>query len=133
MGILDINLEGIQEPTVVPGGEYELCVTSMALKESKNGNKYISTSFDVVGEENVVPIFHMLMLPTGESEANDNRWKIELKRFFNAFDIDHSNLNTDNDNKVIGIKGKTGFAILKIEEDATYGTRNIVKRFIESN
>ena len=130
MGILELNLDDAKEPVVVPDGEYQVKLTSMQLKESEKGNKYFSASLEVTDEPDAAPVFHNLMLPNGEDERRDNGWKLNLRKFFEAFDIDYHNLETDSDNKVVGVKGKTAWVFLKTEESEEYGSRNIVKRVI---
>jgi hypothetical protein len=131
-GILDLNLDEAKEPVVVPDSEYEVKITSMQLKKSEKGNEYFSVSLEIIDEPAAAPVFYLLMLPNGEDERMDNRWKLNLRRFFQAFDVDYNNLEVDTENRVIGVKGHIGWVFLRTEEDQEYGLRNIVKRVVKS-
>jgi len=131
MSVLDLNLEKYEEPVVVESGEYLLTLSALQLKTSSDGNKYFSAAFDVTERPEAASVFHIFMLPDDKHDAKVvNAWGLNLRKFFQSFDIDYKTLKLDKDDKAIGIRGKKGWAFLAIEEDPEYGTRNVVKRII---
>jgi len=130
MSILDYNLDEVPEQHPVEDGEYTLRIVKATLKKSKKNQDMIENMLTVEGESDAPPIFHYVMLPddSADDEATKNNKLRRLRTFCQCFGIDYSN-GID----VEAFKGETGEAIIKTEEDAEYGERNVVQRFTVSN
>jgi hypothetical protein len=126
MGFLDINLDDATEPTAVPGDqEYKLRITDVREADDKNGQPYILPRFEIVGEPTAKEFTKFLRLPNdAQNEKQKNSTKWGLKVFFDAFEVDASNINTDE------MIGQEGWAILGLEESDEWGEQNFIKKFI---
>lgn len=126
--VLDYNLDdkNLPEETTVDPGEYQLQLISAKHQMSNAGNPMVTCLFGVVDEPNAMNVFYHITLPTdGDDEKTVARKLRRLRTFYQAFGIDYSK-PVDLDE----LGGETGFAILKLEEDEEYGSRNIVSRFV---
>ena len=133
--VLDLNLENVQEPTIVPEGTYKVRLTSGAIRTSKKGGKYISASFEIVNhDEPTQPVFHTMMLPDGEEVAKDERRKLDIKRFCDAFELSYNIETGETDSngttKILDWKGNEAWAVMKVSHEEDYGDRNEIRRFI---
>jgi len=128
MSILDLDLNDAKEPAVVPANEeYKLKIVGCKSNTDKNGNPYILPTFEIPDVPNAKEFTKFLRLPhKGLNAKQLNNCKWQLKCFFSAFKVDYSKkINVEND-----LNGRTGWAILGIENDEEYGDKNYVKKFI---
>ena len=128
MGFLDINLDDVQEPTVVDANsEVQVRVTGASTGDDKNGNPYILIRLDIPEEPTAKDFTYFLGLPNSSMDAkklNNTKWK--LKMFFDAIDEDPSGLDSADD-----LVGKTFWAILGVSESDEYGEQNYVKKIVK--
>jgi len=131
---LDLNLQDVPELTALPEGEYELRLNKLELRtvnnsaSTYNGAQFLLCSFEVPSEPTSKGISHTLFLPrdVDDEKTRNNRLR-GIKTFCEAFGIDFSHgLDLDE----ISSSAATGWALLKIEEDAEYGEQNRIRRFI---
>ena len=103
--------------------EVELEITKATYGKTKDGSKTgITIFFKQVGAEGMVEdIIQWLQYP-----ATDVNSLKRLKYFYEAFGLptDGSQINLDE------LKGMTGSAILKIEENDEFGPKNVIKRYV---
>lgn len=128
MTLLNLNVDDAEIKTLSEG-EYTLRLLNAEVKTSQKGNAYLNLRFDVPAEPSAQDIYHIMMLPTGAEgdEKNDNRKKVNIKRWKQAFDIVGEEIDLE------AIVGYEGVALLKEEEDEEFGIRNIVKKFMVSH
>lgn len=134
MSFLDFNLNNVPELSALPDGqEYELRILECEVKNSAvksdgtGGNPMVITRFDVPSEPNSKGITHVMMLPTqADDEKKHNGRLRSLKMFCDAFGIEYgSGISLGEE-----VVGRTGWAILGIEDSPEYGEQNRVRRFI---
>lgn len=127
--IFDLNLNDAQEPQVVPAGEeYKLRITKVRVDNDKNGNPYLLPTFeipDIAASKEFTKFLGFPKKDDSPKTANNKKWRI--KEFMLAFGLDPSKKYK---NPEVDFVGKTGWAILGIENDEEYGDKNYVKRFI---
>ena len=90
MGFIELNLDGVQEASVVPEGEYDLRVARFEATTSKKGNAMYRAMVLVEDQEynNALPINHFLVLPTNDDDTDVLNMKLRnIKRFLAAFGI----------------------------------------------
>lgn len=128
---LDINFEDTYEPHTVPGDtEYQLRIISAKMKRNKkDDHDMIALYMDIPDEPEAKELNHYLMLPNPQvDEAKTiNRYKNDLRKFCEAFDIPCGNgINLAN------FAGSTGWCILREEETDEYGLQNSIKSVVSS-
>lgn len=109
---------------LLPNDEDEL------VRSNKRGEPYLMVQMkicEVQGAEDYKPVTHYLALPSSEIEDPETKKSVRLKykKFMTAFDIPLEDEVTEN-----SLIGKKAPAILDIEEDAQYGNKNVIKRFV---
>ena len=127
MSIINLDLGNVQEPTPVPDGEYLVRVVGIPeVKTSQSGNNYINVRLELVGESGAMDVYDSITLPGADQtvEANEKR-KLRLKRFCDAFGVSYSGGQID----LASAEGAEAVAILSVENDPEYGTRNRVRRY----
>lgn len=136
MGILsDLHLNDVEEPKAireVEGREFRIELKKLALKKAKSsGNDKLEAIFAIEGEENALPIFHHMSIPTASDDAEKAKFKLlQLKRFCSAMDIDADMLDEDS---MENYTGKSVYAILKYNpETDEYAESNSIARFVTS-
>jgi hypothetical protein len=127
MSFLDLNVNDVPDLTVLPEGEeYELRILECEIKTSSKGNQGIQCRFDCPAEPNSKDITHWIGIP--DASADEKKRNAALRRirdFCICFGI-----NTVGGIDLSDVQGRTGWAILAIENDDTYGEQNKIKRFI---
>ena len=127
MSIIDMDVSGAVEPTVVEPGTYQLTLLNGDSKVSDKGFAYVSCMFEIVGQPTAKDVFHTFFLPQeGDSEKRVNNKKFQLKKFYDAFGIDSVGGKVDLDQA----KGKQGWVNLGAKEDAMYGPSNNIRDFV---
>ena len=133
MSILELDLDGAQEPTIVPADEeYKLRIIACdPVKEDKNGNDYIMPWFEVPDAPASKEFTKYLKLATAKNmkgltpkQVNNLKWS--NLTFLTCFGIDPKKKFKPEDD----LPGKTGWAILGIESDEEYGDKNYIKKFV---
>jgi len=127
MSLLDIDVSGAQEPkTVEAGTECKLRIIDVRQDTNKHGNPYIMPRFDVVEEPLAKDFTDYMELPHEEMDAKTRaraEWKIAT--FLNAFSLPTSGqMNPDE------WKGLTGWGIVGVSTDDTYGEQNTVRKYV---
>jgi len=125
--LLDIDVSSAEEPKVVPADEeYKLRILDATTSRDKNDEPYLLPRFEVIDEPLAKDFTKFLRLPhDGLNEKQMARAQWGLKLFLEAFDMPTKGQIDAED-----LKGKTGWGILGIEENAQYGEQNYVKKFI---
>lgn len=127
MSFLDLNVNDVPDLQALPEGEeYELRILECEIKTSSKGNQGIQCRFDVPSEPNSKDITHWIGIP--DASADEKKRNSALRRirdFCTCFGI-----NTAGGIDLSDVQGRTGWAILAIENDDTYGEQNRIKRFI---
>lgn len=127
--LLDLHLDTLPEPTVVPGGEeYNLKIVSAKQVQSKSSERQlISVVLEAIDHPDAKSVFENLCFPLeGDADKTIYMFKDQFRNFFNAFGID---LKKPGD--PAEWKGLEGWAFLKVEErngvDENKVSRYIVK------
>ena len=133
MSVVELNIEGAQEPTVASADkEYKLRIVSCdPAKVDKNGNDYIMPRFEIPDEPTSKEFIRYIKLATPNnlkelSPKAKNTLKWANTEFFKCFVVNLSKKFKPEDD----LPGKTGWAILGIESSEEYGDQNYVKKFI---
>lgn len=100
------------------------------VRSNKRGEPYLMIQLkicEVQGAEDYKPISHYLGLPSSEIEDPETRKSVRLKykKFMNAFDIPLEEELTEE-----AMRNKKADVILDVEEDAQFGDKNVIKRFV---
>jgi len=127
--LLDIG-EGVAnapEPKAVPADEeYKLRIISVTQDLDKNQHPYLLPRLDIAGQPLSKDFTKFIGLPHDElDEKQLIRARFNLRIFLECFGLPTSG-QIDLENMV----GKTGWAILGLEENEQYGEVNYVKKFI---
>ena len=127
--LLDIgdDIANAPEPKVVPADEeYKLRIISAVQDIDKNQHPYILPRFDVADQPFSKDFTKFIGLPHSElDEKAMVRARSNLRIFLECF-----GLPTSGQLPIDDMIGKTGWAILGIEETEQYGEQNYVKKFI---
>lgn len=135
MGFLDdVNFNDVVEPHVVSAGEeYRIRILDIkkdedgSLPRNKNGDRYLMPLFDIPDEVGAISFNDYMGLPTSEqSDKERNAVKYKIQQFLKCFGFDPSDLPDDPDDLV----GADGYAILGVKNDAEYGDKNFVRRYL---
>ena len=127
MSFLDLNVNDVPDLIALPEGEeYQLRILECEIKTSAKGNQGIQCRFDVPAEPNSKDITHWIGIPSAnDDEKKRNSALRRIRDFCTCFGIP-----TDGGIDLSNVQGNTGWAILAIENDDTYGEQNRIKRFI---
>ena len=128
---LDLNLDQVTEPKVLDADrEYQLKIENVEIKESKGektaGQSMIMLRCSAQDEPDTQGIFENIMLPSQQLDDDKNmQRKRQLKRLVEAIGLDPARgFNIDE------LKGETFWAVLGVEDDAQFGKRNVIKRYM---
>ena len=127
MTIFEMDVTDVVEPTVLPAGEEaKIRITAVKADNDKNGNPYFLPTFEVADDPSVKEFTKFYSVPRGDMDAKKlNNSKLAIKRLCEAMDIDPTKpFDTDS------LIGRECWAILGIEENAEYGDKNYIKKFI---
>ena len=130
--LVDINVDGAQDLSAVPAGEYVVRVLTAKISVSERGNKGMTLMFKVIGEDFSMPVSHYIMFP-GEGMTNDeiNKRKLAMRDFYNAFKL----VPPFDVEELRGLEASAYLTIVS-EENPEYadknGNRNRISRFISS-
>jgi len=128
MSLLDLDVSGAQEPTTVEAGtECKLRIIDVRQDVNKHGNAYIMPRYDVVDQPLAKDFTDYMELPHSDMDAKQKaraEWKIST--FLGAFGLPTTLSNADPDEW----KGLTGWAILGVSTDETYGEQNTVRKYV---
>ena len=123
---LDIDTTGAQEPSAMPGGEYQVQIVSAVIDLDKNDHQYFLPRFEILNEPYSKEFTKFFGLPHAEkTEKQLNSDKFALESFKTCFGIKKQKFSMDD------IVGLTGWVILGLgKEDPEYGVQNYIKKFI---
>jgi hypothetical protein len=129
MSVLDLDLEGAVEPTIVEANEeYELRIMSCLKRDDKNGYEYIMPFFEIIEEPIAKEFGKFMYLPDSgrmsEKELNKCKWTLTV--FCDSFGIDH----TKTIDHEADLPGLTGWAILGLGTDRDGEECNTIKKFV---
>jgi len=130
--LLDVNVDDTWAPEVYPDNtEAQIRIVSAEKHTSdRTGNKSAHVKFDDPSNFKIEYIHIYMGLPASDDdEKTSNNKRRRIKEFYSCFDIAPGpggvNLETD-------LPGKTGYVILGVEDDAQYGQRNVIKKFVSN-
>lgn len=129
---LDIGAElsNTREEIAVEGGEYLLRVTYVDMPDGKN---YMLIRFELTDNPFAREVSKFFNLPgAGRDAKEENRNKLQILHFYQAFGIDPSGRYDVGAVAPEGFVGREGWALLGDPEDdgKGYGMQNRLKRFI---
>jgi len=134
MSFVELDIEGATEPTIVEADEeYKLRIVSCSeVKQDKKGNDYIMPRFEIPDSPASKEFTKYVKLATKKNMENLSAKQINSLKwgnteFFNAFKVDAT---SDRFDPATDLPGKTGWAILGIENDEEYGDKNYIKKFV---
>jgi hypothetical protein len=119
--------ENTYEPETVKEGEYNLRITDLEVKASqKTGGNFVQVAMEIVGEPKAKNIYHVMMFPTAQDDEKKKNNRLNaIQKFVTAFgETITAGFNLKS------LIGNTGWAILREEEDAEYGMKNTIKKFV---
>ena len=124
--ILDIAQENVPELEVAPEGEHQVMISRVVDRSGDAAYKSGREGYDVlmkVDVPNSKSLMHRVFKPMeSDDEDKANNMKRGIKNFVQAFNIASEDTET--------WVGSTCWAVLGIENDAEYGDKNLVKRFL---
>jgi len=127
--LLDIGegVDGAPEPKAVPADEeYKLRIIAVTHDMDKNQHPYLLPRFDIVDQPLSKDFTKFIGLQHDDmSEKERVRARSSLRVFLECF-----GLPTSGQLDVEDMVGKTGWAILGLEDNKQYGEQNYVKKFI---
>ena len=127
MTLLDVNIDEINEPVLLPEGEHELRCTGV--QDKTQGETYPGVVLILEaqgGGELTAPIFHRVFFPRPEidDEQKQARARLDLKRICQAFGVPGSPIDFDN------FIGQSAWAYVVRKSSEQYGENNNVKRWV---
>lgn len=124
--ILQQSFDALDNIVVHPEGhETELEIKSVKHGPTKSGERTgITVVFSDTNEPNAEDIFWWCEFP-----ATEMNFLKRLKYFYEAFDIPTDGEAID----IEDLTGRTGSAILGVEDGDDYGERNTIKRFVSGH
>jgi len=134
MSMLDLTnikdeIENAEEPKVLDAGEeYELRIIAVNTGTDKNDRDYFMPVFEVPSEPMAKEFTDFFTIPDRNkmAEKDYKRAIYKIKTFAQAFDLDLSR-PIDYEDDLIGL---TGWAILGVRKDDTYGEQNTIRKYI---
>jgi hypothetical protein len=124
--IIDTDTSDVKEFVTVPAEEYQVRCLAAEMKNSQKGDPMLVLRFDIPAEPLSKDIFMNIMLPTSNDDKKRKAQKLlNLRDLKSAFNIPQNVPLSDEE-----LIGKTPWAILTEEDDAQYGKRNNIKRFV---
>jgi len=133
MSIIGLANKGIStetDPEVLEADtECEIRITDVGVDTDKNSHAYFLPRFEPTEHPDAKDFTKFFHIPDDWMDAKRMKSsKNAIRKFAEAFGFDpDEDLDTDN------LIGLTGWAILGVEEDAQYGDKNYVKRFVAGN
>ena len=128
MTLLDVNIDEVNEPVLLPEGEHELRCTSY--QDKTQGEKYPGVVLILEaqgGGELTAPIFHRVFFPRSEDDDQKQaRARLDIKRLCLAFGVSGSPIDFDN------FIGQSAWAYVVVKSSEQYGDNNNVKRWVAS-
>ena len=134
MSMLDLtnikdDIENAEEPKVLPSGEeFELRIISVNTGTDKNDRDYFMPVFEVPSEPMAKEFSDFFAIPNKSkmTEKDYKRALYKIRLFVQAFDIDLARpIDYEDD-----LPGQTGWAILGVRKDDTYGEQNTIRKYI---
>ena len=127
--LLDIgdDIADAPEPKAIPAGEEsKLRILDVRQDLNKNQEPYIMPRFDIADQPLSKDFSHYLpQVFEGMDEKDAVRARSNMRKFLECF-----GLPTSGQIDLEDAKGKTGWAILGLKEDDTYGEQNTIRKFI---
>jgi hypothetical protein len=123
------EIENAEEPKVLDAGEeYELRIIAVNTGTDKNDRDYFMPVFEVPSEPMAKEFTDFFTIPDRNkmTEKDYKRAIYKIKTFAQAFDLDLSR-PIDYEDDLIGL---TGWAILGVRKDDTYGEQNTIRKYI---
>lgn len=120
MGILNINLNEVEEAKPAPAGKYELQITGCTIAETSEKSKHPGTPMYKVNlqftdlELNAPGFIHYIVLPTEEDEGNFAA--LNLRRFLEAFNIPFNSQGIDIESLAMEMSGHTANIDVQLTE-----------------
>lgn len=108
MPFIPVNLNEAKEPQPAPNGRYDVTISSVEQKLSKNGDPMLRVVSELPTDLNAPPIFTYVMLPdpSQDKEVLD-RNMLGLKRFLKAFKVPIDSAGIDTDKLEMELPGYT--------------------------
>jgi len=131
MSILDLNFDDVYDPELhEDGSEVELTIRSAKMQQSKSGkNQVLHVTFHDPSNYKISPFTEYLTVPSqadkNEDPAKYNNMMLRLRAFGDAFGVNFTGLNPEND-----LQGLTGTAIVGIREDEQFGRQNYIRKYV---
>ena len=126
----DFN-ESFEPELLAEGDEAEVRVVSARAQPKKDGVGYVlAMRLEVTGNPRADDIYHYLRLPDTAMKAENlkgwNRSVKSLERVAACFGVgmDTGRLNFRD------FEGQTGWILTRIEDDPTYGKKNVIREFV---
>jgi hypothetical protein len=126
---LNIDLASAKEPQVVEPGEYLMNIESAELKTGRESKKpYVNLRCSIEGQENAKQVYHIMSLPSADDDDEvRNSRTLAFVRLCAATGYQPG----PNGIAIEELSGQQFTAILALEDDAQYGPKNIIKRFLK--
>lgn len=103
MGFVSVSLNDVQEPQVVPEGEYDLRIVKKEDGESKKGNPMTTVMIRIedAAVRNPAIVMHYLVHPTPDTPPDQREMRnLEFKRFLTVFGVAYDERGFDTDDLV---------------------------------
>ena len=119
------NLSEIPDLAPVADGEYDLRVITVKEKPSKNtGRNSIMMVCEIVGEDNASNLIHSIWLPMPSDDESKQAVMLRMIKDF----VVALGLSSDGELELEDFEALEFSAYLELEQDETYGDRNIIKK-----
>lgn len=130
MSILDLHLDKVKPLVQVPEGEHEFRILEAEVRDSQAtpGNQYINLTLECLDVADALRVYERLHLPNGKDEDKDASKLRRINSFMTAFSVPSKKGALDLDD----LMGKTGSAIVRLEEDEQSGDMQTrIRRFVK--
>ncbi len=91
--LMDMHLDKVKDPIVVPAGEYELKITSAKIEPSKSSDRdLIKIAYKILDQPEAQAVFDNMCFPIkGDTEDTVYFFQLQIKKFCQAFGLDLTN------------------------------------------
>ena len=127
----DFNADSFEPELLAEGQETEVRVVSARAQPKKDGQGFVlAMRLEVVGNPRVDDIYTYSRLPDAAQKAENlkgwNKGVKALQRLAACFDVDMESGQLN----FRSFEGQTGWILARVEDDPTYGKKNVVREFV---
>lgn len=128
MPFIPLNLDDAKEAKPVPGGHYDLVITSCEETLTKEKQKpQFKMAIQIEGHDDAPPVYHYQGIPSESDEPQAQQFKmLLLKRFLKLFNVPYSAEGIDTEKLAMDLVGSRANAELQLGEPYNGNVSNVL-------